>query len=917
MAFYYVLLRGWLRLGDSQIWLQSLSAFFGVLTIPAVYALGKRFLGAKAGLIGAALLAIHSYHISHSGPLRSYSLWPLLIVLSTYSFLALLESPDRKVLWAWYVFFSVLAIYTQVFTVFVLCAQWLALTPGMAKRLGALKILATIAVIGTLTLPIAKVMVLNNSGQLDWVPRLSAGGVSDVFQSLVGAEAFGPQDFVASLLLSALEVLTWIFAIWGLRRTRNRYVEESTTRTVVSVLAWCLFFPLVAMTAISFWKPIIYPRYLLMSLPAAVLLAGQGLTTIERRIPRGRQVSFVILLVMIALAFLGTRRSEPNLKTSGADWRVVTKYILDHQEPDDAVIFYSFAGEWTYDYYVMRERETSGPASAPPVLSPLTFDRPSIEYRTEGHRRVWLVLNQGLPTPQSNANIELLTETLQRPFHLKEKREFVDSGATFRGTDVKIHLFLYDSASNFHWLGELPTTTTGSNPVAGLAAITSGPLVVSSANPRYFADPKGNIVYLAGSHVWANLVDRGTTDPTPAFDYNGYMAFMKSHGFNWMRLWTRELENFPEPADRFATFPDRWLRTGPYRANDGGLRYDFTQLNPKYFGRMRARIIQAGQNGIYASIMLFNGAEWTGWDSTDGNPFEALNNVNGINCIGACPSNISSIPLRALTYEKNYIHKVIDTVHDLPNVMYEISNESPAASTDWQDNLITEVNTYEQVNYGTHHPIGFTFQYPDGTDAALFSSAAEWISPKANLPTSNGTKVIINDTDHSYGYPPMERDGANGNIAWAWKNFANGNNIAFMDPYLVVWPGRNSCTGSPVGGDPGICTGVDRRWDPIRLAMQDVLAYAKKIDLKRMTPQGSLSTSSYCLANPGAEYLVFGTSNSFTLTTIPGTYSLEWFNPSTHALAEKSTLTVGNSQGFTAPFSGAAVLYLHKQGRRR
>src|SRR5580704_9742540 len=42
MAFYYFLLRGWVLLGDSEVWLQGLSALLGVLTIPAVYALGKR-----------------------------------------------------------------------------------------------------------------------------------------------------------------------------------------------------------------------------------------------------------------------------------------------------------------------------------------------------------------------------------------------------------------------------------------------------------------------------------------------------------------------------------------------------------------------------------------------------------------------------------------------------------------------------------------------------------------------------------------------------------------------------------------------------------------------------------------------------------------------------------------------------------
>jgi len=330
---------------------------------------------------------------------------------------------------------------------------------------------------------------------------------------------------------------------------------------------------------------------------------------------------------------------------------------------------------------------------------------------------------------------------------------------------------------------------------------------------------------------------------------------------------------------------------------------------------MRSRIIEAGQNGIYVSVMLFNGADWTGLNSTDGNPFERTNNVNGISCSDACPTDASSIPTRAWTYEKNYLHKVINTVHDLPNVMYEISNESPATSTVWQENMMSELNTWEKNTYGSHHPIGFTFQYPDGKDSTLLSSAADWISPLANVPSPsepNGRKVIINDTDHSYGYAQMEIDGPTGNIAWAWKNFANGNGIAFMDPYLVVWAGRNNCTGAPVEADRGICSMLDPAWDPIRRAIQDVLVYAKKIDLKNMMPQGSLSTSGFCLANHGSQYLVFSTSNSFTLTTAAGSYTFEWFNPSTHTIAKTGTVTVGNSQTFTASFTGSSVFWLHK-----
>jgi mannosyltransferase len=446
MTFYYLLLRGWIVLGDSEVWLQSLSALFGVITIPAVYVLGNRFLSRKVGLVGAALLAVHSYHIERSQLLRSYSLLTLLVVLSTYSFLLLLNSPDRKVLWVLYVLFSALTLYAQMFAVFLVFGQWLALKPEKIKRLGILKLLSAGAAIGILVLPLLAVMVMENTGQLDWVPRLSLTGILNVIRSIAGADILALQSSVGSAVLLALYVAAWIFAVRGLFRTERSGVEKPMSGAAVSVLACSLAFPVAAMTAISFVKPIIYPRFLLMCVPAAVLLAGQGLTTIERCVPRGRLASSAVLLLMIVVSFAGIRKLETTLPKSGLDYRGVTNYILSHREAGDAVIFYNFGGNWTWEYYVGRAREAGDSEPTPPTLFPLAFDRASIERRTAPYRRVWLVLQHDIPTPQSDANTMLLVRTMQENFRLVEEREF--SGESMSpGEYVSIRLALYSAAS--------------------------------------------------------------------------------------------------------------------------------------------------------------------------------------------------------------------------------------------------------------------------------------------------------------------------------------------------------------------------------------------------------------------------------------------------------------------------------------
>jgi mannosyltransferase len=424
MALYYILLRGWLRFGDTETWLQSLSVLFGVITIPILYEFGNRFLSRKVGLAAATLLAVHSFHIEHSQELRSYSLLTLLVVLSAYAFQAVLESPDRKLLWALYVLFSALAIYAQVFAAFVLCAQWLALTPGRIKRLGPLKLLGAGVAIGILTTPLAAVMLMENKGQLDWVPRPSLAGIFEVFRGITGTEALDSKNSIGSMLLLVLYAGTWIIAVCGLLHAKRTRSDKPLTWMTVSGLAWWLGFPIVAMTGISFLKPILYPRYLLMCVPAAVLLAGQGLVTIEYRLSRGRLISGAAFLAMVALTCSGSLAYDRAFKNYGDDWRGVTRYILSHSEPGDAVIFYTFSGHWVYDYYVGRESEAGSKGPTPVVLFPLSLDRASIQKRTEPYHRVWLVLHQSIPTADTDASNQLMRETLQTRFRLMAETEY-------------------------------------------------------------------------------------------------------------------------------------------------------------------------------------------------------------------------------------------------------------------------------------------------------------------------------------------------------------------------------------------------------------------------------------------------------------------------------------------------------------
>jgi len=454
------------------------------------------------------------------------------------------------------------------------------------------------------------------------------------------------------------------------------------------------------------------------------------------------------------------------------------------------------------------------------------------------------------------------------------------------------------------------------------AQTATGPLRKNRTNGRYFTDDSGKAIYLAGSHTWANLLDRGQLNPPGvAFDYTAYMNWMVAHSFNFMRLWTAELPNAGPGPDywegNFVGLPWKWQRTGPGNATDGGLKFDFTKLDQSYFDRMRTRTITAGKNGIYVSVMLFNGFEWQ-FDTNpkDGDPFVGENNINHISCPETCPTDSSQMTDEIWSIETAYFRKVVDTVNDLDNVLYEVSNESGSPYSDsWQVRVINYVKQYESTK-PKQHPVGMTFQWKGGSDLTLYKSPADWISPGSHVPPSDGTKVIINDTDHSYGWVDIKHDGATGQRAWVWENFTAGNNVAFMDPYITKWSKRNFPEGSTA--DPEVGLRPDNYWDAIRAAMGSTLTYSNRMNLAAMTPQPILSSTQYCLSNPGVEYLVYQPSaGPFTLDLLAATYQYEWLNPSTNSIVLSGALTAaGGKHSFSPPFTGDAVLYLRASALR-
>jgi hypothetical protein len=454
-------------------------------------------------------------------------------------------------------------------------------------------------------------------------------------------------------------------------------------------------------------------------------------------------------------------------------------------------------------------------------------------------------------------------------------------------------------------------TTVLSGLCATLAAApVAGPLKVSGENPRYFADGAGRTVLLTGSHTWNSLQDITPTNAPAAFDFAEYLNFLEKHGHNFIRLWRWELVMWDTSANQeknsrtHSAEPHPWARTGPGLALDGKPKFDLTKFEPAYFDRLRSRVAAAGERGIYVSIMLFEG--WGlrfapgGWRA---HPFHPGNNINETGPdVEHVRQGIELLTLssrRVTALQEAYVDKVIETVNDLDNVLYEIANEADFGTTDWQYHMIRHIKNRESTR-PRQHPVGMTsIGYGVDDLDRLLKSPADWISPnpdrfdyKTNPPASDGAKVILPDTDHLWG--------VGGDVAWVWKSVLRGLNPIFMDPYQ-----RDILN-----------LGSDAEFEKVRRNMGWARELSERLDLAKLRPLPKLASTSFCLAQPGVEYAVYvpeGGEFSVDLSGASGKFAARWLSVNSGKVTNGEAVSGGAQRTLTPPFPGPAVLHLFKQ----
>jgi len=292
----YNLQHFWLRwAGHSEFALRFSAAWFGLLAVALLYALGRQLIAPAGARVALFLLALSPYAIWHSQDARMYSMSLALTTASTWLMVLWLQR-QRRWLMAGYLFSSLLALHTHYFAAFVLVAQNLFV---LARAVRYPRQRVTLINWAILQITIAffygpwLLRVLPILGKYD------GNGDSPTFFAMLGRSLmlFGVGESTP-----AAQRLWWagVAAALLLLGGMSLWRQGDRGRRTLTLLGLYLCVPLLATWWSARTRPIFNERYLVAALPGFYLLIGAS-------VARWRQQkrAWAMLTTLLLVVYLG------------------------------------------------------------------------------------------------------------------------------------------------------------------------------------------------------------------------------------------------------------------------------------------------------------------------------------------------------------------------------------------------------------------------------------------------------------------------------------------------------------------------------------------------------------------------------------------------------------------------------------
>jgi uncharacterized membrane protein len=382
--FYQLLLHLWMHISTAEYFLRLLSVLAGVATVGVVFGIGSRLAGRTAGLWSAALMALAPLHVWYSQELRMYAVQTLLVCLSWWFLLRMLDRCGWKEV-VGYAVVTALSLYTQYTSALSVLAQnvfILVCFRAAWKKWGVAQ-----AVTLALFLPgmflLVKAIGGKNFGF--WMAPFSWMDPLRFFALFSGAIQKNPGAYWPFVTLS---LVLAVAAAWKSRSTATM------------LLLWLLL-PVAVLAGLSLHSNMFLPRAILFVAPAFALLIGIAAA-------RGwKWIAFV--LVAGNLFALQNYFFTDNFRVTTWIWsplREMSRQIAGEFREGDVVLHSSRFSYRPFQFY-LGDRVKQGMTDPRPEPS-LVVDLIGTGRAPDEMMRVWLVLQPDFQNPRQH--VELLQQ---------------------------------------------------------------------------------------------------------------------------------------------------------------------------------------------------------------------------------------------------------------------------------------------------------------------------------------------------------------------------------------------------------------------------------------------------------------------------------------------------------------------------
>jgi mannosyltransferase len=384
---YYLILHGWIRLfSTGERTVRSLSALFYLLSVYALYRLGRTLYGHQTAVLSATIYLSSPLAVLSGQFARMYSLLSLLAILSTWLYLQFSIKPrDSRILFALYVIVNVVGTFTHIAFFFVVFShiayQFLFFRHQRIKRFILAIILSMVPYL-FLWAPVLLGQIANSGEGLAWLKKPGLSRILELFLVYGGA---------LWLLVPALLFIWW----------KNRF--QSFRRRNLSLPVWLFVITIGTPLLVSQFKPIFNSRFAIVGLSLFALIVGAAI---------GNAKTYLLSFALILLNALTL--SVMHNASDTCDNRRTAQYLARNTVDGDVIVFTSLT-RFPIEFYLQKAQPHRDVFA---VTFPMEIDK----------------------HPGYEGSI---TRSERRPQFDNEARELVDRIVNMKAKDQEIRIFFF------------------------------------------------------------------------------------------------------------------------------------------------------------------------------------------------------------------------------------------------------------------------------------------------------------------------------------------------------------------------------------------------------------------------------------------------------------------------------------------